>query len=245
MIQNINFSNVYLIYVDESYDQTHYAYSAVFVPIDKWNNIFQQIHSWRQDLYKKHGIDTSKEIHSTEFIAGKGSPSANRDKDFRAAVFNSFLKTIETFQGIQLINGITSNKLFHETLFEYIVTRINNTLKYRSAYGILICDEGNENKLVAMIRKMKKANPVWSQFSENVQIDNKIDRIIEDPLFKTSKSSYFIQIADIVAFSLLRNEHPIPNNTHFLVKSAFDNLDKTLLKQVFKKDPKKKGIVRV
>ncbi len=240
-----NFNPVYLIYIDESYDNTYYAYSAIFVPIEHWNEIFQKVLLWRQTLHKMHGIDVNGEIHSTEFVGGRGQPVTNRDKKYRAGVFNSFLKEIENLPHIRIINGITRNKLNHEKLFEYVVTRINNTLKYSNAYGILICDEGNENKLVSMVRRMKKSNSIWSQYSYGEQRSCPLDRIIEDPLFKTSKSSYFIQLADMVAFSLLRNENPIPDKTSPQVQQAFEHLDKVLVKKAFSKDSRQKGIVRV
>ena len=80
---------VFLIYIDESYDDTHYAYSAIFVPIEEWNNIFQKVLLWRKGLHQNHGIDVNGEIHSTEFVGGRGQPITNRDKNYRAKLFNS------------------------------------------------------------------------------------------------------------------------------------------------------------
>ena len=244
MNTEINCKPVQLIYIDESYDEQNYAYSAIFVPVEQWNEIFQKVLLWRQGLHKTHGVDVNGEIHSTEFVGGRGQPITNRDRSYRAQLFNSFLKEIENLPHIRIINGITNNKLHHETLFEYVVTRINNTLKYDKSLGILICDEGNENKLISMVRRMKKENNIWSSYYIGVQRSCPLDHIIEDPLFKTSKSSYFIQIADMVAYSLLRNEHPVEGKTLADVQSAFENLDKVLVKSAFSKDPRHKGIVR-
>lgn len=235
---------VYLIYIDESYDETHYAYSAVFVPIDKWKEILQKVVEWRTDLQKIYGIDINSEIHSTEFVGGRGNPSSNRDKKYRARLFNGFLKEIEKLPYVRIINGITADKRRYETLFKYFVTRINNTLSKNNAYGVLICDEGDEGKLVSMVRKLKKENLIWSKYSFGEHRSCPLDHIIEDPLFKTSKSSYFIQISDMVAFSLLRNEKPIIGKTLPDVQKAFDNLDKVLVKEAFGKDYRGKGIVR-
>jgi hypothetical protein len=51
-------------------------------------------------------------------------------------------------------------------------------------------------------------------------------------------------MADNIAFALLRNEKPIKHKTLQAVQTAFDNLDKILLKVACATDPKKKGIVR-
>ena len=91
---------------------------------------------------------------------------------------------------------------------------------------------------------MQKENPVPSQIYAGKPVSAELDRIIEDPLFKTSKSSYFIQLADFLAFSLLRHEKPIASTLE-PVKSAFEQLDTVLVKEAFTNDPKKKGIIRV
>ena len=122
------------------------------------------------------------------------------------------------------------------------MNRIERSLENKQTYGILICDEGDQKNLISGVRRIRKKNLIPSQIS-NKDLNIPIRRIVEDPLFKTSDSSYFIQITDFIAFSLLRGENP-QSNTHNLVQTAFNNLDKVLNKKAFAKDPKKKGIVR-
>lgn len=229
-------TEMYLFYMDESYDTNSYAYSSVFVPAFCWNGVFRDVVSWRRDLFKNHSIDPEYEIHATDFIGGRGQPHNNRDKKYRAKMFNEFIKVFENLHEVFVINAITGTKQNYPRLFERMLNRINRTLEMKNAYGVLVCDEGNEGKLISMVRKMKKENYILSR---NIPLD----RIIEDPLFKTSESSYFIQIADSIAFALLRNEYP-KENTLEEVKTAFENLDKVLVKKAYSKDPKGKGIVR-
>ena len=237
--------NLYLIYIDESYDETHFAYSAIFINAFHWNDYFKDVVHWRGDWLERYGIAVDYELHATDFVGGRGKFPENRDKAFRADLFYESLGFIEQMRNILIINAITDKKYQHMKLFGFILNRINRTLKTQNSIGILICDEGNEKKLTATVRQMKKHNPIpnhaeiYGAGHRNIPLD----RIIEDPLFKTSKSSYFIQLADFVAFSLLRSEKPLPN-TQPMVFKAFDQLDKVLVKHAFKADPKKKGIVR-
>jgi len=244
----MNNPDMYLIYIDESYDETHYAYSAMFINAFRWNNYFDHMLKWRGDWFKTHQISLDTELHATDFVAGRGQPHHNRDKTYRAGLFNEAIQRIEQMDGIKIINGITNNKKKYMLLFDYMLTRINNTLKANNAYGVLICDEGNENQLTSVVRKMKKENHIpdrLDMYGHNSSKRNiPLDRIIEDPLFKTSKSSYFIQLADFLAFSLLRNEKP-GEFTMNSVKNAFENLDKSLVKVAFKGDKRGKGIIRV
>ncbi len=240
--------NFYFIYIDESYDKTHYAYSALFINAFQWNDYLNKILEWRKEWYQKYSIPIDFELHATEFTRGGGEYPKNRDKDYRGKLFAEAIMKIEKTNGLKVMNAIANNenKDNYLKLFEYMLTRINTTLKKKNALGILICDEGNENKLTSTVRRMKKENRVPPDYhhrkkGESMR-DLPLDFIIEDPLFKSSKASYFIQLADFLAFSLLRNEKPLPK-THPKVKNAFEQLDKSLLK-VFRRDIRKKGIIR-
>jgi len=203
--------SLYFVYIDESYDETHYAYSAIFINAFAWNDTFKDVVNWRKKWFDQHNIPLDYELHATKFVGGRGEFPSNRNKTFRADLFFEAIGFIEGISGIFIINAITSNKRSHLTLFEYMLNRISRTLQTKGAIGILICDEGNEHKLTAKVRQMKKRNWIpndsglYPSGSRNIPLE----RIIEDPLFKTSKSSYFIQLADFVAFSLLRNEQPL------------------------------------
>lgn len=242
-------SDMYLIYLDESYDETHYAYSAMFINAFRWNEYFNHLLEWRMDWFKSHQVALDTELHATNFIAGRGQPHHNRDKAYRASLFYEAIGRIEAMRDIKIINAITENKKKYKTLFGWMLTRINKTLEAHNSFGILICDEGNENELTSIVRTMKKENYVPDQlmyYGFNGRKRNlPLERIIEDPLFKTSKSSYFIQLSDMVAFSLLRNEKPITGSTQPKVQTAFDQLDKSLVKVAFKADTRGKGIIRV
>ena len=241
-----NNSNMYFIYIDESYDKTLYAYSAVFINAFMWNQYFKNLSDWRIRWFDDYGIPPDYELHATDFVGGRGEYPARKGKAYRADLFYEAIGLIENMKGVSVINAITPSKKEHLELFAVMLNSINKKLEAEKATGILICDEGNENKLTSIVRKMKKKNhiPYNSSGSTSGTRNIPLDRIVEDPLFKTSESSYFIQLSDFLAFSLLRNEKPLPN-TQKKVKDAFNQLDQVLVKQASKKDKRNKGIVRV
>ena len=154
--------NFFLVYIDESYDDTHFAYSAMFVPAYEWNHYFDQLLQWRHDWFDNHQVPLDYELHATKFVGGRGEFPSNRDKTYRADLFHEAIGRIEAIDGIQVINGITADKKKHLLLFEYMLNRINRTLEAKDSYGILVCDEGNENKLTSIVRRMKKENHIPS-----------------------------------------------------------------------------------
>lgn len=82
---------------------------------------------------------------------------------------------------------------------------------YRSR-AVIIADEGREIEITRALRKMHVFNPIpsmlggWEsgKYTKNITTD----RIIEDPVFKNSERSYLTQMADCVAYSLLKREVP-------------------------------------
>lgn len=244
---NTDLTQVYLIYIDESYDQFNYCYSAIFVPVLQWNDVFTKIQDWRQRLHDDYGIPLDYELHATNFVRGRGEPRSNTGHDFRAELYRQAFSLLEGIPEVSIMNAFARHKLDHMKLFEWMMNRINRTLQARNAVGILVCDEGNEQRLVSIVRSMKKTNKIPDSVSmygyNNAARNIPLDRIIEDPLFKQSKGSYMIQLADFMAFGLLRHLRPAPN-THSEVKSAFEILDRCLIKQAFGACPLGKGIIR-
>lgn len=95
---------------------------------------------------------------------------------------------------------------YGETQRHQLEVRLN---AYRPR-ALVFADEGREPEITKALRKMSVFNPVPSRFgqwaagqhAQNIPVQ----RIVEDPVFKKSHQSFFIQLADCVAFSLLKRE---------------------------------------
>lgn len=118
---------------------------------------------------------------------------------------------------------------------------------YRSR-AVIFADEGRENEITKAIRRMHVFNHIPSQFGQwspgSTTKNITTDRIIEDPIFKNSDRSYFIQLADCVAFALLKRE---VTPTAKIKKYGIDEMfDQTLAGVCFKKASPREplGIVR-
>lgn len=128
--------------------------------------------------------------------------------------------------------------------FAYVEKRM---LDY-SPRAIVIADEGRELQIQRAIRKMHVFNPIPSQFGSwddgRKSRSITIERVIEDPVFKQSDKSYFIQLADCVAYALLKKEtEPVERIRKYGIQMMFDaNLSGVCFRKASTSDPL--GIVR-
>ncbi len=82
---------------------------------------------------------------------------------------------------------------------------------------------------------------VWADTGDRFR-NIPITRIIEDPFFKDSSQSYFLQLADFVAYSLLRRERPLPTKNKYGLNTAFPILQPILVTEANQRDAE--GIIR-
>lgn len=95
-----------------------------------------------------------------------------------------------------------------------------------SPRAMIFADQGRELEITRVYRKMTVFNPVPSQFgtwSDGTTRNLPLQRIIEDPVFKPSHHSFFIQLADCVSFALLKRETPpTPNISKYGIEDFFN-----------------------
>jgi len=240
-------TNMRFIYVDESHDDQLYVLTAMALPADRWSQALDKVIQFRRDLKRTDGIYVSTEFHAWKFVSGRGN-IADRivTKARRCEIFAETLKFMTTLPDAQLFNAVLPFKQA-DWAFERLINRINKALQNWQTYGILICDEGNEAKFTQLLRRMRRFNPIpsrkgsWGatgQPTKNIPID----RILEDPFFKSSRQSYFLQLVDFAAYALLRRERPLASKSKYGLNKAFANLKPILVLRANPDDPD--GIIR-
>lgn len=238
---------MHLIYVDDSRDEELCVFSALALPVDQWHEAFGLVRQFRRDLKRDHGIYVYKELHAWKFVSGRGQISDRIvTKSQRCAIFNQALEVGAGLPGASLFNAVFPRKE-DEKAFEWMLNRINRTFQAWGSHGVLICDEGKEIAYTRLVRRMYVFNPIPSQFGtwpdtgefwKNIPLD----RIVEDPFFKESSQSYFIQLVDFAAYALLRRERPIPSKTKYGLDQSFSILSPILVREARPRDPD--GIIR-
>jgi hypothetical protein len=134
-----------------------------------------------------------------------------------------------------------------ELAWNYLATRYHTFLAKDcgGAPGLVFADDTASATVRALLRKLRVFNPVPSHFDPKGYYNLPVRTIIEDPVFRRSEHSYFVQMADMIAHSLYRKLYVKGSYRRYSLQFFFDYLDGITLKSVTKKDPLNMGIVRI
>jgi len=234
---------MHLVYIDDSFEDPTQTYAAIAIAASSWRAAFSEILTWRRDLKKSDGIFVRREFHATEFVAGRGHLGDKIvGKYRRSQIFREAFSVLNRVQGVKVFTSCRTSR--PEWAFERLVTRIQKTIESWDSHAILIVDEGKEAEMTRLIRKMAVFNPVPVYTGPNTLVTQNIatHRILEDPFFKDSSKSFFVQMADFVAYGLLRREKHLASKNKYGIHECFDLLTDVVVREASPKDAM--GIVR-
>jgi len=131
--------------------------------------------------------------------------------------------------------------------WNYLLNRFHTylTRDCSASPGILVSDNTANATVTALVRRMRVYNPLSSHYSSRGFYNAPVRTIIEDPVFRQSQHSYFVQLADMIAHSLYRKLYPKGSYRRYNLHAYYDYLEPILHKAVTSKDPLKMAIVRI
>ena len=128
-----------------------------------------------------------------------------------------------------------------------LLNRINASVKAAGRHAFLIFDEGKEKMITRAYRRLRIFNPVPSRYErweEGERTRNiPVEHVIGGPAFRSSDGDYLLQMADLIAHALLKQEEePVLRVETHGIHEAFAILDRALNRKGARRDPQ--GIVR-
>ncbi len=205
---------MFVAYFDEAgddgfpqYSSPLFVLSAVYLHYQNWQDNYELLHQLRQRLHSSYGLPVKQELHTKALLLNK---AAYRDlklsdeqrleiiEQFCDAVAHSKLKAIN----VAIIKTAIAVPKYDvlDTALTHSIQRIDSDLESIDPANkfLLITDEGRVGKMRLTTRKIQHDNVVQSKFGAGTY-HKEITSLIEDPLPKESKESYFIQLADLIA----------------------------------------------
>jgi len=205
-----------LCYYDESGDDGYPSFSsplfvltAVYLDHLRWKGIHDQMVEMRRELKDRFGLPVKMELHTKQFLLDK-DPYRNLgiQKPQKLELVSRVCEFIGSIE-VRIINILINKPVIRnndydvlDTALKYSVQRVENDLDPSNNPDIkfmIITDEGRVGKMRSTTRAIQRINYIPSQYGTG-SIRKEIQSLIEDPLPKDSKESYFIQLADLVAY---------------------------------------------
>ncbi|MFN4257385.1 MAG: DUF3800 domain-containing protein [Saprospiraceae bacterium] len=205
---------MFISYFDESGDDGFPKYSSelfvlasVYLHYSNWQKTFAQIHEFRLHLRDKYKFPVKTEFHTKEFLLDKDPYHGKFEPKIRLAILREYCQMVSTLDlktvavVIDKLNIGRPNYHVLKNALTYNVQRIENDLNFlgNAAKFMIISDEGRVAAMRDVTRKIQRINYIPSMFS-GASYRKEIKCLLEDPLPKNSQQSYFIQIADMVAY---------------------------------------------
>jgi Protein of unknown function (DUF3800) len=257
---------MYLMYVDESGDAgmintptRYFVLTGLVVHELRWQQYFDQMVAFRQRMRILYGLKLREEIHAGAMMSRPG-PLARIKPHNRLNIIRNFADEIATMSDINIINVLVDkdNKTPDYDVFgnawRCLLQRFENTLSNRNFRGpansvdkgIVIADNTDNKKLVKLLRKMRRFNPIPSMVGYGTPYRNiLVTDIIEDPSFRESSESLYIQAADTVAYLLYQYFAPSGKIRKRGAQKYFEHIKPVLCTKATTKDPLGMGIVRL
>ncbi len=255
---------MYLMYVDESGDTglvnsptRYFVLTGLVVHELRWQAYLDQFISFRGHMRARFGLKLREEIHSAAMINHPG-PLVRIKRNDRLTIIREFADEIASMSDTNIINIVVdkANKAPDYDVFEVawkaLIQRFENTLSRHNftgpanpdERGMIFPDHTDDKKVQVLLRQMRRYNPIPHMQTYGTGYRNlALASIVEDPSFRDSKHSYFVQAVDCAAFLLHQNLVP---NRYMRKKSGqnyFNRLQPVLCKVASLSDPM--GIVRL
>ena len=256
---------MYLMYVDESGDCgalprspcRYFALAGLVVHELRWQYCMQEIGNFRRRMKARFGLLMREEVHAANMISRPGA-LVRIPRNARLTILRSFADQLARLPDLSLIPvvvdkaGKPDDYDVFETAWKTLIQSFEDALSSRNLAGLanpdergmLFPDHTDERKLTRPLRKMRHFNPAADRQSHGTGHGNlAISKVIEDPSYRRSEHSYFIQAADLAAFLLYQRFAPSAYMREKGGGNYFGRLDSIVCKAVAKEGPQ--GVILI
>lgn len=230
---------MYFCYVDESgdcgsYDETkpdktgspYFILAGLVVHSSNWKTALAIIKSFRKELARQSYLRYDTEFHCTEMIdPHKIQEFKSISTSDRWKLIERYAETIGQYNAFRIITvsiDKKNSKLAPENYLTTAVTKLyqayDEFLKQQTQNGILFFDRANEKHINTHVRKL-----LGTGASGETVPDVKIGWVIEDPIFRVSSDSMFVQSSDVIAYTLKEKDFSQASRRKYQAHKIFNS----------------------
>jgi hypothetical protein len=213
---------VLLAYVDESGNtglvskggSLTYALGCVLIDADDWPIAFDGLLAFRRRIKQKVGIHLRSEIKAQYLLRNSGDlrryalgPGA------RQMVYRAHMSTLTQLPArafavvVDKRNQIMTPDGYFDLAWETLLQRLSRTSQEEQCTFAVLHDEGEDDAIRRWVRQSRRYLTAGSLFGTG-SLNIRATRLVDDPVPRKSSQSYFIQLADLVAYAAFRSVVP-------------------------------------
>lgn len=215
---------MYIAYVDESGDDglkpgasRSYALGCVVIDSADWASTFDNLIMFRRYVSASFGVPVRAELKANYLLHNGGPLRARplseraRFKLYRAHMriqdklgMRAFAVVIDKAEATRKFAGA---RITSDVAWEYLLQRLERS--FRQSEVLVVHDEGDPLTIRKRARKARRAGTAGSAFGTGL-LNAPFRNLLDDPVPRDSKQSYFIQLADLNAYAAFRAIYPPP-----------------------------------
>lgn len=222
---------MWLIYIDDSGDPglkvrdksptDAFVLSALAVKEEDWLDTLDQIISFRRFVRDNFGLRMRDELKASYLIHGTGPFSSLGTSDrarmriYRMAMrLQTKLNSVTTWAIVirkkeaEESGRVTSSQGVFELAWRQMIQRVERFTYYQKDHAIIFPDEGYAQFVRTTVRGMRRFSTVSRIGGAGEPLQREAVLLLEDPNFRSSHESYFIQLADLNAYAAHRRMYP-------------------------------------
>jgi len=232
-----------LCYVDESGDPGYkgsptqaFVLACVVVPDEHWLPTLDMLVRMRRYLHTNFGLSIRAEIKASELVKGKGPwaecgpQRQGLSPEARLRIYRLCLRALTRLPWLrvfavvidkyEIVKQSTTDP--RDRAWTFLIQR----LERRKTNVMLLPDDGHNAFIDEKVRQMRRFNRVPAGGSSEAVLSRPALNVVEDPAHRSSRRSYFVQMADLCAYAAHRfvvSKKPFPQDMWLTLTASFEN----------------------
>jgi len=220
---------MHLAYLDESGDAGasgsptgHFVVACMLIDAEQWLDALDSLVKWRGYLRTTYGISARAEIKASAGFLRGGGPfrSLTLDRAGRMAAYAESLQHVvdnipARVFAVAIDKVAAAERGWNDSrvpAWTFAFQRLQTFAARQNGHVMVFPDEGHDFLLKRLLRQGRRHHQIKGHFGSVLEL--RMSRIVEDPNSRKSHESYFIQLADWLAFAAHRSYHVDPKGPY-------------------------------
>jgi len=236
---------VMVAYVDESGDtgvgttrsSSTFTLGCVLVGAQEWTDVFDDLLAFRRRLRDRFGLPVRAEVKANYLVRGSGPlASLQIPPGERGLIYRAHLRhmaqdgRLHAFAVVGHKSGAVQGTDLLGAVWRPLLQRLERTSRAWSNSRVLIVHDEGESPHIRKLARWSRRRLSAGSMGGTGSISVPFSHLIDDPMPKASHESYFLQLADLVAYGAWRRLYaPSPKVAQVVPQSTWTSLGPAVL----------------